>query len=471
MVIFKRGFATVIALLLFSLTLISTQQVRFTDASTACVGYQGGVNTITITCDASFLDVVQAINDPEILEQEEQGGQYILKANLEVADGVNFEMTSNGDGLQYLKVAGENGIIVHGRILINGVIITSWDVSNEEVIQQDMNGTIRRGYVQFAASEGSQIINSEFGYLGDIEPGRRGFDLFGEGPSHDMVIRGSKFHDMWFAFYSREAYNITVDGNEYYNNIKYALDPHTITHDMVITNNWLHDNPIGAICSDRCYDILIEGNLVEDTTDIGIFFSRNMTDSIARNNHVINARVGILVSESPNNQIYNNTIEEATSQGIRLLNPDIVDDGVTEGNVVYNNVISSSEDGIAAARSQNNIVENTTFSDIESSEYHLSGNSALTIRGQQFDDALVSGEAEEEDDQATEDQATEDQATENVVEIVGSGTIEVTGGANDGEEDGDDDGDEDEDEANSFNTDVEPYTTILGDGDSITVNS
>jgi mannuronan 5-epimerase len=471
MAIFKRGFATVTALLLFSLTLISTQQVQFTDASTACVGYQSGVNTITITCDASFLDVVQAINDPEILEQEEQGGQYILKANLEVADGVNFEMTSNGDGLQYLKVAGENGIIVHGRILINGVIITSWDVSNEEVIQQDMNGTIRRGYVQFAASEGSQIINSEFGYLGDIEPGRRGFDLFGEGPSHDMVIRGSKFHDMWFAFYSREAYNITVDGNEYYNNIKYALDPHTITHDMVITNNWLHDNPIGAICSDRCYDILIEGNLVEDTTDIGIFFSRNMTDSIARNNHVINARVGILVSESPNNQIYNNTIEEATSQGIRLLNPDIVDDGVTEGNVVYNNVISSSEDGIAAARSQNNIVENTTFSDIESSEYHLSGNSALTIRGQQFDDALVSGEAEEEDDQATEDQATEDQATENVVEIVGSGTIEVTGGANDGEEDGDDDGDEDEDEANSFNTDVEPYTTILGDGDSITVNS
>jgi parallel beta-helix repeat protein len=139
--------------------------------------------------------------------------------------------------------------------------------------------------------------------------------------------------------------------------------------------------------------------------------------------------------------------------------------------MVYNNVISSSEDGIAAARSQNNIVENTTFSDIESSEYHLSGNSALTIRGQEFDDALISGEAEEEDDQATEDQATEDQATENVVEIVGSGTIEVTGGANDGEEDGDDDGDEDEDEANSFNTDVEPYTTILGDGDSITVNS
>src|SRR5829696_6284985 len=465
MVIFKRGFATVIALLLFSLTLISTQQVRFTDASTACVGYQGGVNTITITCDASFLDVVQAINDPGILEQEEQEGQYLLKANLEVADGVNFEMTSNGDGLQYLKVAGENGIIVHGRILINGVIITSWDVSNEEVIPQDMNGTIRRGYIQFAASEGSQIINSEFGYLGDVEPGRRGFDLFGEGPSNDMVVRGSKFHDMWFAFYSNGAYNITVDGNEYYNNIKYALDPHTTTHDMIITNNWLHDNPIGVICSDRCWNILIEGNLIQDTTNAAIFFSRNMTDSIARNNHVINARTGVLLSESPNNQIYNNTVEGATSNGIRLLNPDIADDGVTEGNIVYNNAISDSRDGVSASRSQNNIVENTTFSDIEESEYHLAGNSGLIIRGQEFDDAVISGEGIDVDDE--EEDGDDREEIENVAQIVGSGTIEVTEGANDGE----DDDEENSDETNSHNTDVEPYTTTLGDGDSITVNS
>ena len=454
------------------MTLVSTQQVQFTDASTACVGYQSGVNTITINCDATFQDVVQAINDPEILEQEEdQEGQYILKANLDVTDGVTFEMNSNEDSLQYLKLAGENGIIVHGRILIDGVLITSWDTEEEDVIEQDMNGTVRRGYIQFAASEGSQILNSEFGYLGYVEPGRRGFDLFGEGPSHDMLIRNSTFHNMWFAFYSNSAYNITVDSSEYYDNIRYALDPHTVTHDMVITNNYLHDNPIGVICSDRCYNILIEGNLIEDTTDIGIFFSRNMTDSIARNNHVINARVGILVSESPNNQIYNNRIEGSTGQGIRFLNPDVPDDGVTEGNIAYDNAISDSQDGVAAARSQNNIVENTTFSEIESDEYHLSGSSSLTIRGQQFDDTLISGEAIEPDDADEADDADDEQAIENnVVEIVGSGTIQVTGGANDGEED--DDGDEDDEDGDNFyNTDIEPYTTTLDDGDSITVNS
>jgi mannuronan 5-epimerase len=459
MTILKRNFVAIIALILFSTTLVSTQQVQFSAASTACVGYQGGVNTITITCDASFLDVVQAISDPAILEQEVQGGQYILHANLEVADGVTFQMTSNGDNLRYLKLAGANGIIVYGKILIDGVKITSWDVSEDDIIQQDMNGTISRAYIQFDASEGAQILNSEFGYLGYDEPGRRGFDLYGGGgPSHDMVIRGSTFHDMWFAFYSNAAYNIVVDGSEYHHNIRYALDPHTATYNMNITNNYLHHNRYGAICSDDCYNILIEGNRAHHNTDAGIVFSRNMTNSIARNNHVYNATTGISLSESPNNQIYNNTIERAADEGILLFNPEVIDDGFTEGNMVYDNVISSSEDGIRATNSHDNILENNTFDDIESSKYLLSLYSNILIRGQNFDDVLI---------------AVGDPATENLVEIVDSGIIEVTEEAiDDEEEDGNEDDEEEEETvANTYNTDIERYSKILSDGDSIRVNS
>jgi mannuronan 5-epimerase len=460
MTILKRNFVAIIALILFSTTLVSTQQVQFSAASTACVGYQGGVNTITITCDASFLDVVQAISDPAILEQEVQGGQYILHANLEVADGVTFQMTSNGDNLRYLKLAGANGIIVYGKILIDGVKITSWDVSEDDIIQQDMNGTISRAYIQFDASEGAQILNSEFGYLGYDEPGRRGFDLYGGGgPSHDMVIRGSTFHDMWFAFYSNAAYNIVVDGSEYHHNIRYALDPHTATYNMNITNNYLHHNRYGAICSDDCYNILIEGNRAHHNTDAGIVFSRNMTNSIARNNHVYNATTGISLSESPNNQIYNNTIERAADEGILLFNPEVIDDGFTEGNMVYDNVISSSEDGIRATNSHDNILENNTFDDIESSKYLLSLYSNILIRGQNFDDVLI---------------AVGDPTTENLVEIVDSGIIEVTEEAIDDEEEEDgneDDEEEEETVANTYNTDIERYSKILSDGDSIRVNS
>ena len=394
----------ILLFILLGLMLYGQQQqqqhhLRFTAEAgeSVCIQHDQTENTINVNCDSSFPAVAQAINNSEII-QNLGNGEYLLNATLVVADDVIFEMNSSNDigphNLQYLKIADENGIIVYGKILIGGIKITSWNTSSSDVMSQDMNGAIRRGYIQFAASEGSQIINSEFGYLGDVEPGRRGFDLLGDGdgeePSHDMAIRGNKFHDMWIAFYSNGAYNILIDSNEYFNNIKYTVDPHSATHDMNITNNYVHHNRIGVICSLDCYNILIEGNIVDHNTEYGIFFSRNMYDSVARDNHVYNSSTAIMVSESPDNLIYKNKIEQATSYGIRLFNPLYPDDGVTENNMVENNTIINSENGIAATRSHDNIVKNNAFSDIEESEYRLSGDSSITIRGQHFGSALIS---------------------------------------------------------------------------------
>ena len=456
----KSYFATaaVAFLFFFSMTSISYQQLPFFDfeEGVECIDYDAAENTIAIDCDhASFGDVIRTINDQSVLEKLEQDGEYLLKANLRVADGMTFEMTSNeDDNLQYLKIAGANGIIVHGRILIDGVKITSWDASSNDVVQQDRDGSVGRGYIQFDASEGSEIINSEFAYLGYNELGRRGFDLHGEGasrfgygPSSDMVIRDSKFHHMWRAFYSTGAYNITIDGNEYHHNLNYAVDPHSGTHDMNITNNWVHHNSIGIICSLNCSNILVEGNKVEDNIRAGIFFSRNMTDSIARNNQIYNATSGIIVSESRDNQVYDNTIEAATSEGILLFNPSELDDGgFTEDNLVYNNTILSSATGINAIRSYDNILEKNTFSNIASSEYLLSRNSSIIIVDRDFDNVLI-----------TEGGS----ATDNLVEIAYSGTIEVTEINNQGIIT----------ERDFYNTDNEPYRKRLSNGDNIIVNS
>jgi parallel beta-helix repeat protein len=330
-----------------------------------CIDYDAAENTIVINCNASFLDVVQSINDPDIIENL-GNGEYLLKASLQVDDDTTFSIGSND--ITWLKITDTNGIIVHGKIQIDGVKITSWDIEANSPVPQTDIGSIPRAFINLRGSEGGFVHDSEIAYLGYQEFGRRGFDLLGDGPSHDLEIRGSKFHDMWFAFYSNGAYNVVVDGNEYHHNIKYALDPHTGTHDMSITNNWLHHNPIGVICSLDCYNILIEGNRAEHNMRAGIFFSRNMHDSIARNNYIYNTTTGIIVSESPNNQIYSNTIEGATGAGIRLLNPPIADDGFTEDNHVYNNTISNSEDGIREIRSHDNILEDNKFFNIESDD-------------------------------------------------------------------------------------------------------
>jgi poly(beta-D-mannuronate) C5 epimerase len=366
--------AAAVILLLFLLTIImpyGQQQwhhLRFTaegGEGGPCIDYDQSENTITINCNASFLDVVQSINDPDIIENL-GNGEYLLKVSLQVDDDTTFSIGSND--ITWLKITDTNGIIVHGKIQIDGVKITSWDIEANSPVPQTDIGSIPRAFINLRGSEGGFVHDSEIAYLGYQEFGRRGFDLLGDGPSHDLEIRGSEFHDMWFAFYSNGAYNIIVDGNEYHDNIKYALDPHTGTHDMSITNNYLHHNPIGAICSLDCSNILIEGNRAEHNTKAGIFFSRNMHDSIARNNYIYNTTTGIIVSESPNNEIYSNTIEGATKAGIRLSNPPNPDDGFTEGNHVYNNTISNSEDGIREIRSDGNILEDNKFSDIESDD-------------------------------------------------------------------------------------------------------
>jgi mannuronan 5-epimerase len=457
MIIPKIPFAiAAVAVLFFSTIGISYQQPPFFDFEEGieCIDYEAAEKTINIDCDhASFEDVISTINNESVLEKLKEDGQYLLKANLRVADDATFEMTSNGvDNLQYLKIAGENGIIVHGRIMIDGVKITSWNASTNDVIQQDMDGSVSRGYIQFDASEGAQIINSEFAYLGYDELGRRGFDLhgqdssrFGYGPSSNMEIRGSKFHHMWRAFYSTGAFNITIDGNEYHHNLNYAVDPHSGTHDMNIKNNWVHHNSIGIICSVNCTNILIEGNKVENNIRAGIFFSRNMTDSIVRNNQIYNATSGIIVSESSNNQIYNNTVEAASSEGILLFNPSEPDDGLTEDNLVYNNTIFGSVTGINATRSYNNILENIKFSNITSSEYLLIRNSSIIVVDRDFDNDLI-----------TEGGS----ATDNLVEIAYSGTIEVT-----------EVNDQGIPERSFYNTDGEPYRKRLSNGENIIVNS
>jgi parallel beta-helix repeat protein len=99
---------------------------------------------------------------------------------------------------------------------------------------------------------------------------------------------------------------------------------------MVIRNNVVHDNGgIGIICSLNCYNIMIENNKTYNNTKMGIMFSRNMYDSVARNNIVAREEKGIVISESHNNQIYNNHVLDS-GRGIDL-------DKESYSNVIYNN--------------------------------------------------------------------------------------------------------------------------------------
>jgi hypothetical protein len=111
------------------------------NAAPSCVSYDGATNTIFINCDAHFADVRLQITGSSALESQ-GSGNYILNAKIVVNDGATFNMSSSE--LNWLKISGQNSITVDGKIMFDGVKITSWSTASNSVIEENTEGTIPR---------------------------------------------------------------------------------------------------------------------------------------------------------------------------------------------------------------------------------------------------------------------------------------------------------------------------------------
>jgi parallel beta-helix repeat protein len=126
---------------------------------------------------------------------------------------------------------------------------------------------------------------------------------------------------------------------------------------MIFRNNRIYNNVAqGIICSLDCYNITIENNQLYNngigtTESSGIMFSRNMSNSVARNNIIRNETQGIFVSSSHSNEVYNNTISDST-YGIYVRAGAYTVNGINITAGAYNNTI------------HHNIIINPLFSGI-----------------------------------------------------------------------------------------------------------
>ena len=329
--------------------------------STSCINYNSSIRTITISCisPARLTDIDNKLHDSSILaKQSPTDGVWFLNANLVIAKGTIFHIDSTDT--KWLKISSKvthsagvtklgpaYWIDVHGSLKIDSVKITSWDpTTNYYAIT---NGS-RTGSGEFIfgaprpsivvennATGTTDITNSEIAYLGYEEGKHKG----GSGLSYyyggdGSVIKNNIIREVYFGLYTFGVGHMIVENNIIRNSGHYGLDPHTGTHDMIIRNNTVYDNKGGGgiICSLDCYNILIENNKVHDNAGDGIDFSRNMYNSVARNNIVYNEPIGISVSQSHNNQIYNNTVSKSSSgiQGSGSSNNKIL------GNTIANSI-------------------------------------------------------------------------------------------------------------------------------------
>jgi mannuronan 5-epimerase len=335
-----------------------------TQGLSSCISYDATDMIISVSCkSASLRDIREQINDPGILSIENEDRIWRLNAGIVVEEDATLYI--NSSDVTWLKILSKksnedkqeneeqsktNVIEVHGSLKIDSIKLTSWDASTNDYVRNPGSRDLSDNHLEIGtprphisiesdATGITDITNSELAYLG-YEGG------VGAGPDDGITyfggdgstLKNNNIHDLYFGFYSNGVGHITIENNAIHHNAHYGLDPHTGTHDMIIRNNQVYENGgIGIICSLDCFNIIIEDNKVYNNTKMGIMFSRNMYDSIARNNIISHEDKGIVISESHDNQIYNNFVSHS-GRGIDL-------DKESYDNVIRSNVIQNIPDG------------------------------------------------------------------------------------------------------------------------------
>jgi hypothetical protein len=422
-------------ILISSVALAALVLVAPSQAEAACASYDSSSDTINVTCDTTLPSVRSTINDSNQLKYL-GSGQYLLRANIRVTDGDTLTV-SNADGVSWLKIAGDRGIRVDGGADFIGVKVTSWSTSSNAVVNNGGDGP--RAWIRYYDSERAVISDSEFGYLGftGSSPWKRGLSF--EASSNYVRIDDSEFHHFYYAFYSNKLSNAIISDSEYRNNHKYAIDPHTGTHNMDIVRNYVHDNyGPGIVCSYLCYDILIEDNYVHGNEGAGIFFTRATHDSTIRYNTIEDqsgpdSAISIQISESQNNQIYGNKINDA-DYGISLISSSPPDeDGISSGNRIYDNSITNTDYAMRSKAAGPNTFSSNEFGTMRDGHWIMSASSKIVIENQHFDNYIIRGDS-----------------GNNIVTIQDSGRIKIG--------------------STTYDTDAAPYKKTLN-GQTITVDS
>ena len=339
-------------------------------SNTGCISYdsdeESGKNTITVSCShpLTLTDIYNSIQNQEILgiEDNSSNNTWILDATIVVEKGSTLVINSSDTAWLKILAGDKNGdgdrdsvnsIRVFGNLIIDSVKITSWDPENNDFIRFEVDilpsrefehtgiDAIPRPYIKIEdeTTGTTNITNSEIAYLGyECGSGCSGISYYGNNGT--SIVKNNEIHHDRFGFYSVGVGGVVLEDNHVHHNFMYGFDPHTATHDMLIRNNTVHDHgAMGIICSLDCYNITIEGNEVYNSAGSGIMFSRNMSDSIARNNDVHDEEKCIFLSQSPNNEVYDNDISNCESQGIYIYHNSIE-------NKVYNNTLTNATEGI-----------------------------------------------------------------------------------------------------------------------------
>ena len=378
--------AAIVSVFLFSVTIISFPgyfSFLRSQHTEMCSDYDKEKRIIMVNCNSTLSEVDIALSDDNILKKESIDGIWLLNSSLVVMKGAT--LTIDPSDVKWLKISSEGtsfgvrkllgtdegsneptpySIRIFGRLDIHGVKVTSWDPETNNYTNQRSDGSVPRPFIAIErGSNSSHISDSEIAYLGYNSSRKQGLSFYG---GDDSTLTGNRIHNLWYGFISVNVGGISIENNTVYNNYRYGIDPHMGSHDMVIRNNHIYNSRIGLICSLGCSNMIFEKNSIENNKEIGLMFSRNSINSIARYNKISLSDTGISISNSHLNKIYGNDLLNNTAALAIKDN--------SSSNISFNNTISGARDcGILVVEAHNNTLKKNSIENYHGSGICLTG--------------------------------------------------------------------------------------------------
>ncbi|MEZ4859702.1 MAG: right-handed parallel beta-helix repeat-containing protein [Caldilineaceae bacterium] len=318
-----------------------------TPGQDAQVVYRPEINAITVAGSMVVVDIptiYRTINDPAVLEQEEDG-VYLLKTNLELKR--HTVLLIEGPQVTWLKLKSDDKGSVRifadsANIGINETKITSWDPK-----LNDFDRNVEDGRAHIRVNNGRMdIVKTEIAFIGQPKQRNSGGGVYGlswrvENSSrfqHELTTgtyEENDIHDNYMGFYSFGATGMVLRNNKVYNNIQYGLDPHDDSNNFIVEFNDVHNNGNhGIIFSRRCVNNVIRNNHSYDNALHGIMLDRESNNNSVYDNIVSGNVDGVALWRSELNAIYNNEVD-GNKRGIRL-------NRRSADNVVYDNKVLNS---------------------------------------------------------------------------------------------------------------------------------
>ncbi len=351
------------------------------------VRYNKATNTLLITGRGKHVTLRDIRNNggKEYLEEVAPKVWY-AKATIFIYHGVTLELDKRE--VEWLKLESNKKRFVvlrsvNGDILVNGVKITSWDEEKNDYDKELEDG---RSFIMVKDNARMDIYNAEVGYLGFapkpnmvVSPYGVSWKLSRQNLKKVLLtgaVVNSKFHHNYFGAYTFGATGMTWLGNEFYNNVKYGLDPHDDSNGFLVENNRVHDNGShGIIFSKRCmyntisnnvsYNNKLHGIMLHEKSDFNIIEDNILTgntsgvalwrssNNIVRNNRTTNNRNGVRANVASNN----NTIQNNHITGNKLYGVYFYDNA--NNNLIHNNTLEHNNVGMYVKSDSNEISKNS----------------------------------------------------------------------------------------------------------------